>query len=102
MYTFCVGPVGVKVRQSSLVADLLECLGRLVVHLEDTARSPPAGARSTLVGHILGAGPAARRVVARVKGDGALEEDWGRQLGGIDGGEAGEVDWSEAQRHGAR
>ena len=82
IYTFCIGPVGVEVGQRRLVADLLECLGGLVVHLKDAARSPPAGA-VVAVGHVEVGASTARRSSARVVGNGALEEDWGRQLGGI-------------------
>lgn len=54
-----------------------------MVDLEDTARSPPAAARCR-VGHFKIASPA-RWSRARVVGDGALEKNWGRQLGGIVG-----------------
>lgn len=67
-----------------------------MVDLEDTARSPPARARVVSIGHVEVDAPASRRalrIVARVESDGALEEDWGRQLGGIAGGVVG-VGWS--------
>lgn len=80
--TFGVGPVGIEVWQSSLIADLLESFGRFVVDLENAARPPPTTARIP-VSHFMVSAPAPRGVVARVKSDGALEEDWGRQLGGI-------------------
>lgn len=85
-HTFGICPIGIQVRQSCLVAYLLEGLGRLVVDLEDTARSPPAGAKVVAIGHVEVGAAAPRRVVARVEGDGALQENWGRQLGGIAGG----------------
>lgn len=90
MLTLCIGPVGVQVGQGGLVADLLEGLGRLMVDLEDAARSPPA-ATVVAVAHCgveVGASTA-RRLRARVVGDGAREEDWRRQLGGIVGGTPG-------------
>lgn len=74
--TFGICPVGVEVRQRSLVADLLESLGRLMVNLEDTARSPPSGSsspRCVAFGHVEIDAASARRLVRRVVGDGALE-----------------------------
>lgn len=88
MLTLCISPVGIQVGQRGLVADLLEGLGGLVVDLEDTARSPPA-ATSVAVAHVEVGASAPRRLRARVVGDGAREEDWGRQLGGIVGGRLG-------------
>jgi len=86
--TLGIGPIGIQIRQRCLITDLLKGLGWLVVDLEDTARSPPTGARVVPVGHVEVDAPASRRalrIVARVEGDGALEENWGRQLGGIAG-----------------
>ena len=57
-----------------------------MIDLEETARSPPACARVISIGHVeidASASRGSRRVVARVEGDGALQENWGRQLGGI-------------------
>jgi hypothetical protein len=75
-YTFSVCPVGIKIRQRSLVTDLLQSLRRLMVDLENTTRPPPSGSgRSFCVslGHVeINAAPA-RRLVRRVVGDGALE-----------------------------
>ena len=82
--TFCVGPVGVEIGQGRLITDLLERLGGLVIHLEDAARSPPAGT-IVAVGHVEVDASSARRAGSRVVGDGSLEENWGRQLGGIGG-----------------
>jgi hypothetical protein len=56
-----------------------------MIDLEDTARSPPSSP-GVSIGHVEIGASVPRGVVARVKGDGALEEDWGRQLGGIVGG----------------
>ena len=84
--TFGIDPVGVQVGQGSLVADLLQRLLRLVVDLEDAARSPPAARVGVCHGPVGTA--SARRMGGRVVGDGALEEDWGRQFGGIDNGDA--------------
>lgn len=89
-HTFCVGPVGIQVGQRSLVTNLLEGLRGLVVDLEDAARSPPA-ATSTPVRHVEIGASTARRFRARVVGDGTREEDWRRQLGGIDGVRLGRV-----------
>lgn len=61
-----------------------------MIDLEDTARSPPA---ATFVVHGLVNAPASRRFGVRVVGDGAREEDWRRQLEGIEG-----VSYSEAMR----
>jgi hypothetical protein len=82
--TFSIGPVGIQVGRGRLVTDLLEGLRRLVIDLEDTARSPPAGS-TALVTHIEVVASTARRFGTRVVGNGALEEDWRRQFGGIDG-----------------
>lgn len=72
--TFGVGPVGVEVREGSLVANLLESLGRLMVDLEDAARpSPPSAGRRVSVGHVEVDAAPARRFGTRVVGDGALE-----------------------------
>ena len=99
-HTFGIGPVGIQIRQGCLVAYLLERLGRLMVDLEDTARSPPTATRVVAIGHVeVGASAsasAAGRLVARVEGDGALEENWGRQLGGIAGGYRGAGAWNTA------
>lgn len=85
-YTFGVCPVRVEVGKGSLVADLLESLGRLMVDLEDTARSPPPGAGACVtLGHVEIYASPSRRFCACVVGNGALEQDWRRQLGGIDG-----------------
>lgn len=76
--TFGICPVGVEIRQRSLITDLLEGLRRLVVDLEDTARSPPSSSSSSFsscvsLGHVeIDASPA-RRFVRRVVGDGALK-----------------------------
>lgn len=73
-YTFGVGPVGIEVREGSLVANLLESLGRLMVDLEDAARpSPPSAGRRVSVGHVEVDAAPARRFGTRVVGDGALE-----------------------------
>jgi hypothetical protein len=56
-----------------------------MVDLENTTRPSPSAAR-VRIGHFVVCAPAPWRVVARVKGDGALEEDWGRQLGGVSEG----------------
>lgn len=96
VHTFGIGPVGIQVRQSCLVTDLLEGLGGLMVDLEDTARPPPAATRvaishvevdtsTTATASASSSITVARRVVARVKGDGTLEKNWGRQLGGVAG-----------------
>jgi hypothetical protein len=82
--TFGAGPVGIKIWQGSLVAYLLESLRGLVIDLENAARPPPTAA-SVPFGHCVISAAAPWRVVARVKGDGALEEYWRRQLGGIAG-----------------
>ena len=101
--TFGTGPISIEVGQSRLVTNLLKRLRRLVVDLEETTRSPPASAFVFAISHIeVGTSAstpasAARRVVARVKGDGALEKNWGRQLGGIVGQAGGIELWSEAQ-----
>ena len=87
-HTFGVGPVGVQIRQSCLVAYLLKGLERLMVDLEEAARSPPACARVASIGHVevnASASDGSRRIVARVEGDGALQKNWRRQLGGIAG-----------------
>lgn len=108
-HTLGIGPVGVEVGQGSLITDLLQSLRRLVVDLEDTTRSPPT-ATGILVRHIeIGtiASWGGFFVRRRVEIDGALEENWGRQLGGIDGvrgceagGEGkGEKDGSQEQEH---
>lgn len=83
--TFCIGPVGVEVGQRSLIADLFKSLGRFMVELEDAAGPPPAS-HGIAIGHVEIAVSTARRFGAGVVRDGALEENWGRQLGGIDGG----------------
>lgn len=80
--TFCVNPVGVQIRQRGLIAKLLDRLWWLVIHLENTTRSPPPAG---FVCHISVRRPTARRIRARVVGNGAREEDWGRQLGGVEG-----------------
>jgi hypothetical protein len=80
--TFSINPVGVQIRQGCLVADLLECLERLMIHLEDATRSPPPA--HLLVCHALIDTSAARVIGSLVVGDGAREEDWRRQLGGIE------------------
>jgi hypothetical protein len=69
-----------------------------MVDLEDTASSPPTTTRVVAIGHVeVGASAsAAGRLVARVEGDGALEKNWGRQLGGIAGGYRGAGAWSTA------
>lgn len=80
--TFGVCPVGVEIGQGCLVADLLERFRWLMVDLENTTRPSPAATR-VRVGHFVVCASALRGVVTRVKGDGALEKDWGRQLGGV-------------------
>ena len=69
--TFRVDPIRVQVRESRLVAELLDGLGRLVVDLKDATRSPPP---ARLVRHRAVRSPTTRRVGARVVGDGAREE----------------------------
>lgn len=56
-----------------------------MVDLKDAARTPSTGP-SVPVGHVEIDATPARRFCARVVGDGSLKQDWGRQLGGIDGG----------------
>lgn len=87
LLTFGACPVGIKIRESSLVTDLLEGLWGLMIDLEDAARPPPtgAGAASVSVRHVEIDAASARRFRTRVVGDGALQQDWGRQLGGIEG-----------------
>lgn len=53
-----------------------------MVDLEDATRSPPP---RRPVRHCARASSSARRVFARVVGDGAREKEWGRQFGGVDG-----------------
>lgn len=57
-----------------------------MIYLKDTARSPPAGTRIP-IGHVEINTSTARTwwIRGRVVGDGALEKNWGRQLGGIGG-----------------
>lgn len=76
--TFSVCPVGVEIRQRSLITDLLEGLRRLMVDLEDTARSPPSSSSSSFsscvsLGHVEIDTAPTRRFVRRVVGDGALK-----------------------------
>jgi len=79
-HTLGIDPVGVEVWQCGLVIQLLNGLERLMVDLEDTARSPPT---SRPVRHVARRSSSTRRICARVVGDGASEQDWGRQFGGI-------------------
>lgn len=81
--TFGIHPVRIQVRQHRLIAELLDGLWRLMVYLEDTARSPPPG---TFVVHGFVNAPASGRFGVRVVSDGTREDDWGRQLEGIEGG----------------
>lgn len=81
--TFCICPIGIQIGQRSLVADLLESLGGFVVHLQDAGGSPPAFG-AVLIGHVEVCASTTGRLGSRVVGDGALEEDWGRQFGGVE------------------
>ena len=82
--TFGTGPIRVQVGSSSLIADLLDGLGGLVVNLKDAAR-PSSTSPVILIGHagfkICAASEG--RFSAHVVRDGAWYEDWGRQLGGV-------------------
>lgn len=72
--TFRVYPVGIEIRERLLVADLLQCLGRLMVDLEDTARSPPTrrlGLRHVLVIVVVVRASYAWLVRSHVVGDGS-------------------------------
>lgn len=53
-----------------------------MVNLKDATRPPPP---ATFVCHGWIWGTPTRRVCARVVGDGARKNDWGRQLGGVVG-----------------
>lgn len=80
--TFRIDPVCVAVGQRGAVTELLNRLRGLVVDLEDGTRPPPTS--RILFRHLVYT-PSTRRIGARVVGDGALEEDWGRQLAGVAG-----------------
>lgn len=81
--TFRIDPVCIAVGQSGAVTELLDRLGGFVVHLKERARPSPTG-RVLLFRHFVHTS-STRRIGTRVVGDGTLEEDWGRQLGGIVG-----------------
>ena len=84
MLTFRACPICVQIRQDSLIIYLLQRLGGFVINLEDTAGSPSAGG-FVPVGHVeVYASSTTRRLGIRVVGNGALKENWGRQLGGVE------------------
>lgn len=82
LLTFGIDPVGVAVGQRGAVTQLLYRLRRFMVYLEERARPPPTG--RVLFCHLVHTS-STRRISTRVVGDGTLEEDWGRQFGGIVG-----------------
>lgn len=84
--TFRACPIGVQVWQSSLVIDLLKSFGRLMIDLQNATGSPPTG-RIVAVGHVQICASTTRRFSTRVVRNGTLQENWGRQLGGIVGRE---------------
>lgn len=82
LLTFCIDPVRIAVGEGGAVTQLLDRLGRLVIYLEKRARPPPTG--RILFRHFVHTS-STRRIGTRVVGDGTLEENWGRQFGGIVG-----------------
>lgn len=84
--TFCVDPLCVQVGQDSLIALLLETLGRLLVH--QTAASPPPralpdfGISAHLLLGRLDTGRSGRLHLFG-EGDAVALEDCGRQFGGV-------------------
>ena len=84
--TFRIHPLSVQVGQGSLVAQLLERLGRLLV--DKTTATPPPGLLcfeghgvAAVRGGAVGAQTAGPRVACEAQARGAIEE-YGRQLGG--------------------
>lgn len=82
-----VDPVGVEVGVGFLVAELLEVLGRLVVH--QAAAASASAPLFVAFAHFVGGGLDAvwrRGVEALGEGDAAALEDGGRHFGGVAGG----------------
>lgn len=79
---FGIDPLRIEVGESRLIAQLLERFLRLLIDLEDAARSPSSG--RLFLPHVqIRRTASSRGVRARVVRDGAGEDDWGRHFGGI-------------------